>query len=225
VDGDFHGAIAARSHRWLLAAVALSGVLVLGRGVAVEPAPLDHRLRGDTLVTSAVSDLATPPPDERRCADLPLPMSWDVRRALGIDVTEHVVGLCALLVWRPWRPHVTTKWSPLADPTTGLHDGEGDGAHVALVAAVDGGYREVWVSSPLPQPPIDLLVLDLDGDGGHELILLEGEYRSGRTGAVRAISVWRWNGFGFTLVARAAVTAGPMLSACDCDGDVCSVAR
>ncbi len=159
---------------------------------------------GATLVAPPGS-----PPDDPRCRGLPLPADWDVRRALPWTEAE---GVCLVLLWRPWKDLPTARWSSAPSPITDLHDVWGASAHVALMAEASAGYREVWVSSGLPRPGLDALILDVDGDGARELALLEGTYAAGRDGPATSLSVWRWNGFGFTLDARAAVPAGRRLA-------------
>ena len=43
---------------------------------------------------------------------------------------------------------------------------------------------------------------DVDGDGRNEVVTLEGDYATGRSGPATHVNVWRWSGFGFTLEYR-----------------------
>lgn len=141
--------------------------------------------------------------DAASCLALPVPEDWDVRRALLGDLTGEARPLCTLLLWRPWRDVATSRWSWVESSVARYRDAAGESAHIALLEpSASNGYREVWVASALPQPATDMLVADLTGDGGLELVLLETSYQQGREGAGEQVSVWRWNGFSFTLLAR-----------------------
>jgi len=56
--------------------------------------------------------------------------------------------------------------------------------------------------SALPAPLLALAVGDVDGDGRNEVVTLEGDYATGRSGPATHVNVWRWSGFGFTLEYR-----------------------
>jgi hypothetical protein len=43
-------------------------------------------------------------------------------------------------------------------------------------------------------------VADLNGDNLQELVTIEGRYADSRSAPARALKVWEWNGFGFTVV-------------------------
>jgi hypothetical protein len=43
-------------------------------------------------------------------------------------------------------------------------------------------------------------VADLNGNKFQELVTLEGSYTDSRSAPARALKVWKWNGFGFTVV-------------------------
>jgi hypothetical protein len=59
-----------------------------------------------------------------------------------------------------------------------------------------GGYRVLWGGSAVADPIHEVEVGDVDGDGIQELVVLEEQGRD------LAVSVWRWHGWGFTLVWR-----------------------
>ncbi len=137
------------------------------------------------------------------CPTAVYPPSWDIRAATYADVTGDGVPECVLLVWRPWRDWPIMRWENRPSPIADFHDAQGDSAHV-IVTVPDGvgGYRELWAGSALPVPLMDVQVGDVDGDGVNELVALDTDYRVGRTGPAHAVSVWQWNGFGFTLEAN-----------------------
>jgi poly-gamma-glutamate synthesis protein (capsule biosynthesis protein) len=66
-----------------------------------------------------------------------------------------------------------------------------------IVGYRGGTYGTLWGGSAVADPIQELTLGDVDGDGAEELIVLEGEERQKRT-----VSVWRWHGWGFSLVWR-----------------------
>ena len=64
-----------------------------------------------------------------------------------------------------------------------------------------GLYRTLWGGSAVGDPIREVEVGDVDGDGLAELIVLE-ELRDGQG---RAVTVWRWHGWGFSLQWRSPV--------------------
>lgn len=126
-----------------------------------------------------------------------VPPSWHVTAAVLADVTDDGVPEWVLLVWRPWRDWPIQRWSSTPSPIVDFHDAVGDSCHLILLDPRDG--REIWAGSALPAPLLALAVGDVDGDGGNEVVTLEGDYATGREGPANRVDVWRWNGFGFTL--------------------------
>jgi hypothetical protein len=73
------------------------------------------------------------------------------------------------------------------------------GASQPIVIGYRGGlYRELWGGSPVSDPILEIELADLDGDGLQELAAIE----STPGGSSRDVSVWRWHGWGFSLVWR-----------------------
>ena len=138
-----------------------------------------------------------------------LPLSWDVRNALQTDLTGDGIPEITILVWRPWRDLPYMRWSKGPSPIADSHDENGDSCHVILIEpnpedtkASDRphkSYREIWAGSALPVPLVRIAAGDVDGDDVEELVALEGDYATGRDGPGERISVWQWNGFGFTM--------------------------
>ncbi|MGD9029911.1 MAG: hypothetical protein PVG25_08865 [Anaerolineae bacterium] len=60
-----------------------------------------------------------------------------------------------------------------------------------------GDYRTLWGGSAVADPIHEVELGDIDGDGAQELIVLGGDERGQRT-----VSVWRWHGWGFSLIWR-----------------------
>lgn len=139
-----------------------------------------------------------------------IPSSWDVRNAIYTNLTGDGKPEIVLLVWRPWRDWPIMRWSKSPSPIAGFHDMDGDSCHIILIDPHPYGdtrttsdssrsYREIWAGSALPVPLIQIAAGDIDGDDANELVALEGTYTNGRDGAGNRMSVWRWNGFGFTM--------------------------
>lgn len=66
-----------------------------------------------------------------------------------------------------------------------------------IVGFRGGRYRTLWGGSAVAHPMDELELGDVTGDGDEELVVLE-QAESG----LRAVSVWRWHGWGFSLVWR-----------------------
>jgi hypothetical protein len=49
-------------------------------------------------------------------------------------------------------------------------------------------------------PITSFAVADLDGDKSQELVAIEGRYSDPWSAPGRTIKVWKWNGFGFSVV-------------------------
>ena len=69
-------------------------------------------------------------------------------------------------------------------------------SHPFIVGYRQGAYRVLWGGSAVADPIRELELGDVDGDGLQEMVVIEE-----RDGA-RAVAVWRWHGWGFSLVWR-----------------------
>jgi poly-gamma-glutamate synthesis protein (capsule biosynthesis protein) len=67
-------------------------------------------------------------------------------------------------------------------------------SHPYLLGYRGGEYRLVWGGSAASDPLLEVELGDVDGDGGQELVVLEGQ----AGGSGQAVSVWRWHGWGFS---------------------------
>lgn len=127
------------------------------------------------------------------------PANWQVRQVVTGDLNRDGTVEFGLLVWRPFSPWPIDKYQPYPGRIAGFHNEEGLSCHFILVGRDGAGYRELWAGSALADPISDLSVADYDQDGVEELLAIEGTYASPGHGN---LTVWRWQGFGFSLVER-----------------------
>jgi hypothetical protein len=71
-------------------------------------------------------------------------------------------------------------------------------SHPFVVGYRGGRYRELWGGSPVHAPILEVELGDLDGDGLEELAAIEAPIDD----SARYVTVWRWHGWGFSLVWR-----------------------
>lgn len=106
-------------------------------------------------------------------------------------------------------------------------------SHPFLIGYRGGQYREVWGGSAVSDPIREIALGDVDRDGRQDLIVLEedcsniDEPSSTTAGCEQiAVSVWTWNGWGFSRLWRSAPSRYHTLSVVSTDhGDVISVVR
>jgi poly-gamma-glutamate capsule biosynthesis protein CapA/YwtB (metallophosphatase superfamily) len=71
-------------------------------------------------------------------------------------------------------------------------------SHPFIIGYREGGYRILWGGSAVSDPLHEVELGDVDGDNVQELIVLEKQ----GDGLNRAVAVWRWHGWGFSLIWR-----------------------
>jgi hypothetical protein len=71
-------------------------------------------------------------------------------------------------------------------------------SHPFVVGYRGGRYRELWGGSPVHAPILEVDLGDLDGDGLDELAAIEAPIDD----SARYVTVWRWHGWGFSLLWR-----------------------
>ncbi len=71
-------------------------------------------------------------------------------------------------------------------------------SHPFIIGYREGANRLLWGGSAVADPIHEVELGDVDGDGVQELVVLEEQ----GDGLNRAVSVWRWHGWGFSLVWR-----------------------
>jgi poly-gamma-glutamate synthesis protein (capsule biosynthesis protein) len=70
-------------------------------------------------------------------------------------------------------------------------------SHPYLIGYRGGAYSLIWGGRAVAEPIREIELGDVDGDGRQELLVLLEE-ASGR----RVVAVWRWHGWGFSLISR-----------------------
>jgi hypothetical protein len=125
-------------------------------------------------------------------------VAWTVSDALTTDLNHDGKKEATLVVWRAFEPWPIDAYIPFPGRIDGFHNREGRSCHLILISERGGEYDELWAGSALADPIHQIAVADLDGDGWQELIALEGRYDD-RLQTNTAITVWEWNGFGFSL--------------------------
>lgn len=128
------------------------------------------------------------------------PEGWLVPEAFMADLTNDGQAEAVLLVWRAFRPWPIDRIMKHGGRINSFHDSKGNSCQVILIGWHNAAYQEVWAGSALPKALSQLTPADLDGDGRLELAALESEYDQGRQGG--RLTVWRWQGFGFSLLDR-----------------------
>lgn len=69
--------------------------------------------------------------------------------------------------------------------------------HLFIFKLAEGHCKPVWQSSNLDCPNYWAALLDLDGDGENELVVIEGSYTDP---GKREVTLWKWNGWGFSRI-------------------------
>lgn len=128
---------------------------------------------------------------------------WQVSDARVTDLDRDGHPEVALLVWRAFQPWPIDRVLPHGGRIKAFQDANGMSCHIILIGWKRGAFRELWAGSALAEPLRAFAAADLDGDHRQELIVLESDYYDAPQAPARALSVWEWNGFGFTLLARA----------------------
>jgi hypothetical protein len=130
------------------------------------------------------------------------PETWQVSQALIGDLDGDGQPEVDLLVWRPFRPWPVDRFLPYGGRIERFQDSQGRSCQLILIAWRGGAFQERWAGSALAEPLRAFAVADLDGDGRQELVALETRYDDPPFVPARAVSIWEWNGFGFSLLSR-----------------------
>jgi hypothetical protein len=131
------------------------------------------------------------------------PEGWLVKQAILADLNLDGRLEAVLLVWRDFRPWPVDQFMPNGGRIAGFHNPQGESCHLVLIGWKKTGYGELWAGSALAEPLLKIAAIDLNEDGEQELAVLESDYQDPPGYPARAFSAWEWNGFGFSLLARA----------------------
>lgn len=130
------------------------------------------------------------------------PEEWRVEQALMADLNRDGSTELVMLVTRPFTAWPVDSFMTYGGRISDFHDAKGMSSHLILIGWKQGRYREVWAGSALYQPLTRIAAVDIDSDGYSELLALEGEYDSPFWRRSRNLTLWQWNGFGFSLVQK-----------------------
>ncbi len=130
------------------------------------------------------------------------PDGWQVRQAVIADLDHDGFPELALLVWRPFQPWPVDTFLPHGGRIEAHQNRAGLSCHLILIGWRGGQFTELWAGSALARPLRSLSTVDMDGDGKEELVVLESRYNDPLFLPARSMAIWRWNGFGFDLLAR-----------------------
>jgi hypothetical protein len=129
------------------------------------------------------------------------PGDWEVTHAQITDLNQDGRPEATLLVWRDFKVWPIDDYLPHGGRIEGFQDRHGRSCHLILIGWRDGAFVELWAGSALADPLHAFVAVDLEGNGTQELVALEGRYDAPRSGT-HTLTLWEWNGFGFTLRAR-----------------------
>ncbi len=129
------------------------------------------------------------------------PPDWEVTQARIADLNRDDQLEIALLLWREFAPWPIDAWLVYPGRIKEFHDQVDRSCHVILIGWRAQNFVELWAGSALSEPLLAFEAVDLNDDGNQELIALEARY-NGPSNKAQAVSVWEWNGFGFTLLSR-----------------------
>jgi hypothetical protein len=116
------------------------------------------------------------------------PEAWRVVDAALGDPNDDGRGELLLALW---------KAGPDGLETLSLEEEDIPRSRPFIVGYRGGTYRTVWGGSAVDIPIREVELGDVTADGSQELIVLEGD-----EGQQTTISVWRWHGWGFSLMWR-----------------------
>jgi hypothetical protein len=131
---------------------------------------------------------------------------WQVRQAQITDLDRDGRPELTLLVWRPFAPWPIDAFLPDGGRIAGFHDAQNQSCHIILIQWKQGAFRELWAGSALAEPILNFYAADWNGDGGQELMAVETGYD--QPTKAKALSLWEWNGFGFSLIGRLRIGIG-----------------
>jgi hypothetical protein len=130
------------------------------------------------------------------------PANWMIKQAEITDLNRDGNREITLLVWRKFSPWPIDKNNPAKSRIKDFHNAAGLSCHLILIGWKLGKYREVWAGSALAEPLEAFSSADINNDGHEELIVTERNYDDPFWRPATTLSIWEWNGFGFTRLTR-----------------------
>ena len=129
------------------------------------------------------------------------PQEWQIAQAEITDLNHDHLPEVTLLLWRTFAPWPIDAYLPHPGRIQDFHNQNNQSCHLILVGFHQDEYREIWAGSAMADPLLAFTSADLTGDGYQELVGLESRYDASPFES-SSITVWEWNGFGFTLLSR-----------------------
>jgi hypothetical protein len=129
------------------------------------------------------------------------PADWEVSEIEIADLNQDGTLEVALLVWRVFSSWPIDAYLPRPGRIQDFHDQDHRSCHLILIGWSRGAYRELWAGSALVDPISAISAIDINHDGLQEIVALESRYDA-HVLETNQITVWEWNGFGFTLLSR-----------------------
>jgi hypothetical protein len=129
------------------------------------------------------------------------PTDWNVVQSEITDLNHDGNPEVTLLLWREFKPWPIDAFIPHPGRIGDFHDHENQSCHLILIGWSQGAYHELWAGSALANPLLAFSVFDINRDGRQEMAVLESRYDAHFLETSR-ITIWEWNGFGFTLLSR-----------------------
>lgn len=126
------------------------------------------------------------------------PADWQVLQVEITDLNRDGLSEITMLIWRPFAPWPIDRYLPHKGRVQSFQNAKGYSCHLILIGSQRGKYRELWAGSALTNPLRSFAAGDLNADGLQELVVLEGDYNDLAIEPAHILSVWEWNGFGFT---------------------------
>ncbi len=124
------------------------------------------------------------------------PAEWQVTQAAYSDLDNDGKIELTLLVWRDYKPWPIDKYIPFGGRIKGFHNSQGKSCQIILLYWHNGRMRERWAGSAMVNPVLSFASVDFDGDQKEDLLTLEGKYNY--PSYSWSLSLWKWEGFGFT---------------------------
>jgi hypothetical protein len=125
------------------------------------------------------------------------PAGWQVDQTLIADLTHDGKPEAVLLVWRPHKDWPIDQYIPHPGRIAAFQDAHGQSCQIILIGWRRTAFGEVWAGSALAEPVHAMAAIPA-GTGGDDLVSLTGRYDEPVGNPASSITVWEWNGFGFS---------------------------